>query len=194
MSPELSLEQEQQLLERITRGDGEAFGLLYDAFKNALYRTVIYPKVRDAGAAEEILQETFLLALKKLDSFEFRDRSIFFWLRMIAINKTREFISSSSRHSTVDEVVFDFFHDDSFQPESQVVLEDYQSILRERIIDTLSEMNERYREAIQLRLLEKKSREESAAQLDISIETFDVVFFRACKSFKKQYMNKYGEI
>jgi RNA polymerase sigma-70 factor, ECF subfamily len=194
MLRQLSHQDEQRLIELARKGDGEAFGLIYDAFKDALYKTVIYPRVRDEKAAEEVLQDTFLLAIEKLDEFEWQGKSIFFWLRMIAINKTRELISESARHGTVDNIVLDFHPDNSFQPENFVLLEDYRADLRKRIEDIILEIPERYRQAIKSRLFLKKSREESAKDMDVSIETFDVVFFRACKSFRKEYIKKYGEI
>ena len=194
MPVELSIDEEIKLLERTRRGDGEAFGLIYDAYKNPLYKTVIYPKVKDQTAAEEILQDTFLLALEKIGDFEWQGKSIFFWLRMIAINKIREWIAGKVRTATVDSSVLDYQPDNSYQPEAQVVLDDFTADLKKKTLDTLEEVNERYRDAIRLRLLDKKSREECAAALKITVETFDVVFFRACKAFKKEYIKKYGEL
>jgi len=193
-SAEITLEEERVLVERAVAGDGEAFGKIYDAFKSALYRTVVFPRLRDEKAAEEVLQETFLLAIEKIGSFEWQDRSIFFWLRMIAINKCREYIASSRRHATVDESVLDYQHDTSYQPESEVVVEDYRQVLRERIDDVFGLVRERYARALSLRLKDKKSREECADLMEVSIETFDVLFFRACKAFKKAYIEKYGKI
>lgn len=190
----ISLDQERDLVEKARRGDGDAFGAIYDAHSDALYRTVIFPRLRDEKAAEEVLQETFLMALGKIGSFEWRDRSIFFWLRMIAINKCREYISSSIRSSTVDGSVLDWQPDESFQPEDEVVVEDFSRILGDRIHEILGAINKRYGRAIRMRLIEKKSREECAGALGVSIETFDVVFFRACKSFKEAYIKKYGKI
>ena len=192
MPANLTVNDEKKLVSRALSGDGEAFGVIYDSYKDALYRHVIFPRIKDFKTAEEILQDTFLTALNKLASFEWQDRSIFFWLRMIAINKTREKLSESARHETVDSVVLDFHPDSTFQPEDMVVFEDYSAVLRNRINVILAEMNERYRQAVDLRLLQKKSREDCAAELGLSIETFDVLFFRACKSFKKNFIDKYG--
>jgi RNA polymerase sigma-70 factor, ECF subfamily len=194
MPSELTLEEEQLLIERARAGDGEAFGRIYDAFKTPIYRTVISPRVRDVSAAEEILQDTFLLAIEKLGDFSWQGRSIFFWLRMIAINKIHEWVSGQTRSASVDSSVLDYQPDNSYQPESQVLLEDYQADLQKKTELILEEINERYREAIRLRLIGKKTREECAAALGITVETFDVVFFRACKAFKKEYIKKYGEL
>jgi len=194
MPLEMTLEEEKQLIEKARAGDGEAFGRIYDAFKTPIFRTVIFPRVREVSAAEEILQDTFLLALEKLDVFEWQERSIFFWIRMIAINKVREWISGTTRTATVDSAVLDYQPDNAYQPENQVILEDQESELHKKTAIILEEINDRYSGAIRLRLLEKKSREDCAAALEISVETFDVVFFRACKAFRKAYIDKYGEL
>jgi RNA polymerase sigma-70 factor, ECF subfamily len=194
MPTKLSLQDEERLIGLARAGDGEAFGLIYDEFKTPLYRTVILPKVRDEKAAEEILQDTFLLALEKLTDYEWQGKSIFFWLRMIAINKTRERIADTIRHAPIDNIVLEFHPDTSYQPENQVILEDYQADLRKRIEITVAEIPERYQHAVRLRLFQKKSREECAREMETTVETFDVVFFRACKSFKKEYIKKYGDI
>jgi RNA polymerase sigma-70 factor (ECF subfamily) len=189
LTPELEL----KLIERIRNGDGEAFGRIYDAYKRNLYVTVIYPRVKDADAAEEVLQETFLLALNKIDGFEWQGKSIFFWLRMIAINKVREWINSRKRHSTVDEEVLNYQHDTTFQPEQDTLEKEQAEMLSARINEVLALINERYREAIELRLKKKLPRDECARILDVTVETFDVIFFRACKSFRQMYIKKYGE-
>ncbi len=194
MPAELTLNEEKQLVERAITGDGEAFGLLYDAFKTPLFRTVIFPRVRDITASEEILQDTFLLALEKIGDFRWEDRSIFFWLRMIAINKVREWVAGTARTASVDSSVLDFQPDNTYQPEAQVISEDNSADLSRKIEQILEQIHERYSGAIRLRLFDKKSREECAATLGISVETFDVVFFRACKAFRKEYIKFFGEV
>ena len=89
MPPELTLEEEERLIARARAGDGEAFGRIYDSLKDVIYRTVIFPRVKNENAAEEVLQDAFLLALEKLGEFEFQGRSIFFWIRMIAMLMSR---------------------------------------------------------------------------------------------------------
>jgi len=194
MPAELTLNEEKQLVERAITGDGQAFGRLYDTFKLPLFRTVIFPRVKDVTVSEEILQDTFLLALEKIGEFRWEDRSIFFWLRMIAINKVREWVAGTARTASVDSSVLDFQPDNTYQPEAQVISEDYSADLSKKIDQILDKIHERYSGAIRLRLLEKKSREECATALGVSVETFDVVFFRACKAFRKEYIKFFGEV
>ncbi|HEV8246703.1 MAG TPA: sigma factor-like helix-turn-helix DNA-binding protein, partial [Polyangiaceae bacterium] len=49
----------------------------------------------------------------------------------------------------------------------------------------LDRINPRYAKAIQLRVLEERSREEAAAALEVSMATFDVVLHRAMAALRK---------
>lgn len=190
----LTLDQEKRLVARALEGDGEAFGEIYDAFRTVIYSTVIYPRLNNSQAAEEVLQETFLIALKKLSQFRWQDRSILFWLRMIARNKVHERLSADKRAYTVDESVLGYQPDNTFQPENKAMAKETVLELREKILGVMGELNARYRSAIELRLARRLTREECAKTLDVSMETFDVLFFRACKSFREKYIKKYGDI
>jgi RNA polymerase sigma-70 factor, ECF subfamily len=190
---DLTLEQEQDLVARALDGDGEAFGGIYDAYKRVLYTTVIYPRLNNQQASEEVLQETFLLALKKLGDFKWQDRSILFWLRIIAVNKVHERLNLEKRAPTVDESVLEYQHDNTWQPEEKAMTKEYVMELRVKIREALGDLNERYRTAIEMRLARKLTREQCAQELGVSMETFDVLFFRACKSFRERYIKKYGD-
>ena len=48
-------------------------------------------------------------------------------------------------------------------------------------------LQERYRTAIELRLVQELPREECAKRLDVTIGTFDVLLFRAVRAFRKQF-------
>jgi RNA polymerase sigma-70 factor (ECF subfamily) len=43
-----------------------------------------------------------------------------------------------------------------------------------------------------LRLVEKRPRTEAAAELEVSIGTLDVLLFRACKAFRRVWIERYG--
>jgi RNA polymerase sigma-70 factor (ECF subfamily) len=58
---------------------------------------------------------------------------------------------------------------------------------RSRIDESLALLPERYRQAIWLRLIEELSREECARRMDITVGNFDVVLFRAVRSFRKRF-------
>ena len=58
---------------------------------------------------------------------------------------------------------------------------------RVRIDDALAKISERYQLAIRLRLIEELPREVCAERMQVTVSTFDVVFFRATRAFRKHY-------
>ena len=75
-----------QLLERIALRDGQAVAALYDRHARALY-SLIHRIVRDAGEAEDILQEVFLRAWEKADTYDPVLGTPMAWLVRIARNR-----------------------------------------------------------------------------------------------------------
>ena len=58
---------------------------------------------------------------------------------------------------------------------------------KEMVNASLKRLKPRYAQALRLRLLQEKTREECAEEMDISVNNFDVLFHRACKSFRDNY-------
>src|SRR5690348_12970631 len=56
---------------------------------------------------------------------------------------------------------------------------------RGRVEAALAKINPRYAQAIRLRVLEERPREEVAATLGVTVSTFDVVLHRALNALKK---------
>ena len=73
------------LVELAQRGDSEAFGLLYERYVDVVYRYV-YVRVGGRQLAEDITSETFLRALRRMDSFSWQGRDIAAWFITIARN------------------------------------------------------------------------------------------------------------
>ena len=67
------------------------------------------------------------------------------------------------------------------------------AVARDRVERHLSRINPRYALAIRLRVLEERSREEAARELDVSVSTFDVVLHRAMAALRKAMQLDGGE-
>lgn len=76
------------LRDRILRGDRAAAADLCDRHLDALYEFVHYRVGGDAHAAEEVVQDTLVVALERMQSFDGRSR-MSTWLCGIAKNKLR---------------------------------------------------------------------------------------------------------
>jgi RNA polymerase sigma-70 factor (ECF subfamily) len=56
----------------------------------------------------------------------------------------------------------------------------------------MGKIADRYRIAIELRLVQELPREECAKQLAVTVGTFDVLLFRAVRAFRKQFGEREG--
>jgi RNA polymerase sigma-70 factor (ECF subfamily) len=81
----MPLPNERQLVLQAQAGNSEAFGHLYDAYMERIYRFV-YFRVEDQQTAEDITSQVFLKAWSNLDRFSFNRTPYLAWLYTIAHN------------------------------------------------------------------------------------------------------------
>lgn len=184
------LDEERRLIEEAQRGDLDALRPLFERYASPLYGSVILPRVGSAAAAEDVLRETFLTAVTKIERFRWQGRSFFVWLRQIAVNKAYDLHRKSKRQRKLAEAMAAEMPADSppeTGPDALLIAEQERRICRERIDAAMERMSDRYAAAIRLRLIEELPREQCAAQLDVTVGTFDVLLYRAVRAFRKHY-------
>lgn len=87
---DLRHEDDEILVARARRGEGAAFDVLIERYKERLYATV-YHMTSNHEDANDLVQDTFIKAYKSLGSF--RGHSSFYtWLYRIAVNRTINFL------------------------------------------------------------------------------------------------------
>jgi RNA polymerase sigma-70 factor (TIGR02952 family) len=82
------------LVHRAQAGDADAFGQLYDHYVTMVHRYA-YHRVGDRATAEDVTSETFVRALRRIDSLSFQGRDVGAWLVTIARNLIRDLVKSS---------------------------------------------------------------------------------------------------
>lgn len=170
---------------RLKRGDREAAATLYRWFGDRLYRQAILPRLPVVELAEDVLKDTFRLALERIEQFDHQNNSIFFWLRRIAINRAIDVYRARARAHRVEELADPSTHMSEPPPEPDRGTDVADT--RSQVELSLSRMNTRYAEALRLRLLLDLEREECARRMEVSVGNFDVIFHRACKAFRQVY-------
>ena len=186
----VELEQEQQLVQQAQDGNLDAMRPILERYAQPLYGTVILPRLGDSASAEEVLRDTLATAVEKISKFTWQGKSIYPWLRQIAINKVFDVHRQSKRSrrladAMVHEVTSE--SDPATHADAQLIADQERRAHRERIDQTLRQLQDRYRAAIELRLIQELSREDCAQRLGVTIGTFDVVLFRAVRAFRKQF-------
>jgi RNA polymerase sigma-70 factor (ECF subfamily) len=183
-----SLESEREVVTALQRGERQALATLYEWYGNRLYRQAILPRLPIVELAEDVLRDTFRIALERIEQFHLEDRSIFFWLRRIAINRALDVHRAYARDRRLEdklkaEPMAAPIGTPAHAPDRKVEVEE----TAELVSEALELLNPRYAMALRLRLLEDKSREACAAELGVKVGNFDVILHRATKAFRKIY-------
>jgi len=186
----VELEAEQRLIEEAQQGNLDAMRPILERYAQPLYGTVILPRLGDAVSAEEVLRDTLATAVEKIKRFTWQGKTIYPWLRQIAINKVFDVHRQSKRsRKLADAMAHEVTHetDPESHADAQLMAEQERRAHRDRIDLAMQQLQDRYRTAIELRLIQELSREECAKRLGITIGTFDVLLFRAVRAFRKQF-------
>lgn len=184
---------ERDLIGRAQRGDPTAFHDLYERFAPSVHRYAIAPLVHDRALAEDLLADTFVRALENIQRFRWQGKGVLPWLIRIAKNLCLDHLRKSGRVGAWP-VEFEHLLPDPTDLDGETVASHRQinELLRERIDTCLQDVNPRYRKVLRLRLVESMARDQAAAEMEVSIGTLDVLLFRACKAFRKVYLQRYG--
>ncbi len=94
--PDRTPSTEADLAAGLSRGDAAAVDELYRTYFDRVYTLVYYQVDRDQAAAEDIVQETFLAALRSAKQFKGRSK-VYTWLCSIAYHKVADYYRRQSR-------------------------------------------------------------------------------------------------
>jgi RNA polymerase sigma-70 factor, ECF subfamily len=97
--------QEADLVRRLHRNDLSAIEELYTTYFDRLYALVFNQVDRDRSATEDIVQETFLAALKSAKRFHGQS-STYTWLCSIAYHKVADFYRRKAREGKYRDLTF----------------------------------------------------------------------------------------
>jgi len=186
----IELEQEQRQVEEAQAGNLDAMRPILERYAQPLYGSVILPRLGDAATAEDVLRDTLATAVEKIGRFTWQGKSIYPWLRQIAINKVFDVHRQSKRSRKLADAMAHEIPketDPDTHADAQLIADEERAAHRTRIDEAMGQLAERYRTAIELRLVQELSREDCAKRLGVTVGTFDVLLFRAVRSFRKYF-------
>lgn len=175
-------EVDQQLVERVQRGDKHAYELLVAKYQRRLAR-LISRFVRDAGEVEDVTQEAFIKAYRALPTF--RGESAFYtWLYRIGINTAKNYLLSAKRRAPTS-TPFDTEEAEGFEDAGllQEVSTPENELMSKQVVEvvnsSLQQLPDDLRTALTLREIEGLSYEEIADVMNCPIGTVRSRIFRA---------------
>jgi RNA polymerase sigma-70 factor (ECF subfamily) len=177
-----NLQEEQQLIARILAGEKQLFHVLIRPYERSVY-VMAMSFVHNEADAEEVAQEAFLKAFRKLTSFR-GEAKFGTWLISITLNEAR------SRLRRRGAAPMESLDKDPDEPGhvSPALLRDWKEIpsealqrqeVRLMLQKAISSLPPIYREVFTLRDIEDLSTIEAAETLNISVASIKVRLYRA---------------
>jgi RNA polymerase sigma-70 factor (ECF subfamily) len=170
-----------KLLELCKENNEKAQLTLYNQYYKAMFN-VSYRIVGDSYLAEDVMQESFLKAFRKLDTFS-GNVTFGSWLKKIVINTSISELKKLNKHQfeSLDENVGDLI----VKEES----ENFTELKAESILKTIQSLKSNYKIILTLFFIEGYDLEEITSILNISYENCRTMMSRAKESLRKK-LNK----
>lgn len=174
------MQEEELIIYDVKNGNKEKFGLLVEKYQDSLY-TFIFYSVKDEGTAKDILQETFLKALKEINNYK-EEGKFKAWLWTIARNKVMDFYRKNSKIVPLEEETLKQQDETSKNALGQIELKHIQNLIEE--------LPSEQKEVILMR--QYLSFKEIAAVLDCPLGTVLARLNRAIKKIQKSLGEDYA--
>lgn len=125
------------LVQKATAGSVEAFGDLYSIYLDRIYRYVFY-QVHNKEIAEDLTEEVFIKAWRKLGKYRWEGRPFSAWLYRIAHNHVVDYFRTSRQHEPLD---FDIPADGD-QPERELEQKQMQQMISRALASLPRQQNQ----------------------------------------------------
>lgn len=179
---------DQQLVERVQQGDKTAFNLLVTKYQHKV-ANLVARFVKNQADVADVVQEAFIKAYRALPNF--RGESAFYtWLYRIAVNTAKNHLVATGRKPPGSDIEIEeaevYDSGDAlreFDSPEKLLLTDE---IRQVIFDTIEQLPEDLKTAINLRELEGLSYDEIAEVMSCPVGTVRSRIFRAREAIDKQ--------
>ena len=180
-------------------GRSEAFEVLVERYQRRLFG-LVRNYTRDTAEVEDLVQDTFLKAYSRLDTFQ-RSSAFYTWLYRIAVNTILDAMKRRGRSPVTavedPELVTrsgtgatDATQERlSIRPDARLEREEIGEITR----SVMDELPEIFRTVLIMRELEQMAYQDIADTLEISIGTVESRLFRARARFKQRLLQVHPE-
>ena len=157
---------------------------VYNRYYKAMYNTSLRI-VKDSAEAEDVMQESFLNAFTKLQTFK-GEVTFGAWLKRIVINNSIYHYRKQQKRNEVslDDKLYKVEDNDG-------VVSDHESTMQtaQKVMETMSRLKDNYRVSLTLHLIEGYDYEEISEIMDISYANCRTMISRAKESLRKKMIS-----
>ena len=165
-----------QLLQQCNSGEQSAQLEIYKRYYRAMYNTALRI-LNNSYDAEDMMQESFLIAFTKLSTFK-GEVTFGSWLKRIVINKC---LTQLKRNKRFAEVKLEVAREEEIEMEPV----DYSSVKSDTVLKKINELKENYRVALTLHLIEGFDYEEVSEVMQITNQNSRTTISRAKDKLRK---------
>jgi len=170
----------------LKQGNPAEFTAMYNLYSKNVYNFILI-KVKNEHAAEDILSETFISAIKSHSKI-FNDKNILSWLLTIAVRRIADYFRKNIKESKKIEMAGNQNCYSIMDQAEEINLKE-QALFLKMAIDNLPD---EYKKAILLRHYDKKCQKEIAGILNKSESAIETILVRGKKMLKKELINLKG--
>lgn len=176
-----------ELIDLCQQGEQGAQLEVYNRYYKAMYNTSLRI-VKHEAAAEDIMQESFLSAFTKLDSYK-GEASFGSWLKRIVVNNS---LNAYNKSKKIDKTSIDD-HLYKIEDDTEGIAEvDLSSIRVQEVMNAMNELKDNYRQSLSLHLIEGYDYEEMSEIMNVSYANCRTMVSRA-KDSLRNIINKNGK-
>ena len=176
------------LLQACLENDRQAQMEIYDRYYHAMYNTALRI-VKDPATAEDILQDSFLSAFTKLETFK-GEVTFGAWLKRIVVNNS---IYEYRKQQKLQEVPLEsvlYKVEDSDGTEAD---QGSTERMAQKVLETMKQLKDSYRVSLTLHLIEGYDYEEIGEIMNLNYGNCRTMISRAKKSLKKKLLTSHHE-
>ncbi len=182
----MTIKETPELVKLAQKGDRKAQTVLVELYSGRIYNLGLR-MLRNVQDAEDLLQEAYIIAFKKLHTFK-GNSTFYTWIYRIAVNialgKLREQSKLQVSYS-IQEPDFEAIHGHHFSDWPEFIERKISGVEFQKVLKyAMDELSEKYRSVFVLRDLEGLSTTETAEALDLTESNVKVRLMRARLSLR----------
>jgi RNA polymerase sigma-70 factor, ECF subfamily len=171
-------EREEMLRRAVLGGDERAWKTWYDESYEALHAFVLWRTGGARDRADEIVQETWLTAVRKIRSFDPRKGSFAAWLRGLAVNALRHHLRRERRMHLREQAAHSNGSTEANWENGE---------RNERVVAALDALSEGHEDVLRAKYLDGLTVVEIAAARNETPKAVESLLTRAREAFRKLY-------
>lgn len=173
----MSSQEELGLIKDCQNGNLASFSRLYDFYLDKIYRFIYY-RVSHKETAEDLSSQTFLKALKAIDSADFSEKNFSAWIYKIAYNLIIDYYRSDKKEMELDKIL-------NLSTKENLLEEADKNRKIELIKKAMSFLSPKQRDIVIMRVWDELTYKEISAISGNSEENCKVIFSRAVLKLKE---------